>query len=192
MAWGPLLAATGAITGVGVSLSPWDGDPLSLSMVRLAVGLAAAAAAFSLDDGAGETIAASPTTLGQRQATRMVLVVTAVTVVAGGACLAFAAIAGTSEFAASRVLLEASGMVMAAAACAVTLGGDRGASVFAGGLLAAIVVQQRFPDYALFALAPGDAAWERSSIAWLVITLTGTLTLKAQSQDPVRRRLVGR
>ena len=192
MAWGPLLAATGAITFVGITLRPWSGDPLSLSVVRLAVGLAAAAAAFALDDRAGETIAASPTTLRQRQATRIVLVVAAVTVVAGGACLALATIAGTSDVAAGRMLLEASGMVLAAAACGVTLGGDRGASVFAGGLLAAILVQQRFPDYALFALAPGDAAWARSSIAWLVIALTGTLTLAGQSQDPVRRRLVGR
>ncbi len=173
MAWGPLLAAASAITGVGVALRPWDGHPLSLSVVRLAVGLAAVAVAFALDDRAGVTIAASPTTLRQRQATRMVFVVAAVTVVAGGACLALAAIAGTSELPTSRILLESSGMVLAAAACAVMLGGDRGASVFAGASLAAIVVQQRFPDHALFALGPGDAAWDRAGIAWLAIALTG-------------------
>lgn len=192
MAWGPLVAAAGAITGVAASLRPWDGHPLSLSMVRVAVGLAAAAAAFGLDDGAGGTIAASPTTLGRRQATRMVLVVAAVTVVAGGACLVLATVAGTSELPASRVLLESSGMVLAAAGCAVVLGGDRGAPVFAGGLLAAVVVQQRFPDHALFPFGPGDPAWDRAGTAWLAIALAGALALAVRSRDPVGRRLVGR
>ena len=192
MAWGPLLAAAGVITGVAVALRPWDGHPLSLSVVRLAAGVAAVAGAFALDDRAGATTAASPTTLRERQTTRLVLVVAAVTVVAGGACLALATIAGTSELPTSRLLLESSGMVLAAAACAVALGADRGASVFAGGLLAAVVVQQRFPDHALFPFGPGDAAWDRAGPAWWAIALTGALTLAVRSRDPVGRRPVGR
>lgn len=192
MAWGPLVAAAAVITGVGVALRPWDGHPLSLSVVRLAVGLAAVGAAFALDDDAGVTVAASPTTLGQRRSTRMVLVLGAVSAVACATCLSVAAIAGTSGLPAGRILLESSGMVLAATACAVLLGGDRGASVFAGGILAAVVVQQRFPQYALFAFASGDAAWDRSGIAWLVIALTGALTLAVRSRDPVSRRPVGR
>ena len=191
MAWGPLLAAACVITGLGLTLRPWDGHPLSLSLVRTAVGLAAAAAAFALDDRAGVTIAASPTTLAQRQVTRMVLVLAAVSVVVGGTCLAVAAVAGTSELPAGRILLESSGMLLAAMACAAVLGGDRGAPLFAGAVLAAIVVQPRFPDHALFAPAPGGAAWDWSGDAWLAIALTGALTLAAQSRDPVRRRLVG-
>ena len=191
MAWGPLLAAAGLTAGLGIALRPWDGHPLTLTAVRLAVGLAAGAAAFGLDDGAAETVAASPTTLGQRRLTRMVLVVAAVTFLAGGACLAVSAIAGSSELPGSRILLESSGMVLAGAACAVVLGGDRGASLFTGGLLAAVVVQGRFPDYALFAFGPGDAAWDRSGIAWLAIAVSGALTLAARSRDPVGRRLVG-
>lgn len=187
MAWGPLLAAMGVIAGVGVATRPWDGHPLSLSVVRVVVGLAAVAATFALDDPAGVTIAASPTTAGQRQTTRMTLIVVAVVVVAGGTCLSLAAIAGTSQLPGSRILLESSGMVLAASACAVTLGGDRGASAFAGGVLASIVVQRRFPDYALFGLAPGDTTWDRATIAWLVIVLTSAATLAARSRDPLCR-----
>ncbi len=76
MAWGPLAAAAAALAVITVGMRPWEGHPLSLSAARLAVALAAVAAAFGVDDNAAVTVAASPTPLSRRRTTRLGLVLT--------------------------------------------------------------------------------------------------------------------
>ena len=188
MAWGPLAGAAAALGVIAVGLRPWEGHRLSLSAVRLAVALGAVAAAFGVDDSAGLTVAASPTPLSRRRVTRLGLVVAGGAAVAASASLAIAAIGGSGELPLARVLLEAIGMQLAAIMCALLFGGDRGACIFAGTLLGALVVQQRFPDYALFPLAPGAPGWTAAGIAWVAIVLSAAGAVIALSWDPASRR----
>lgn len=187
MSWAPLSAATAALAVITAALQPWNGHTLSLSMIRVAVGLAAAAGVFALDDRAAATVAASPTTLARRRAARLVLVLAALSTVVASACLSIAVLGGTGQLSPGRVVLESSGMVLAAVAYAVALGGDRGACVFLGTLLAALVVQQRFPEYALFPIEPGGPGWDRAGIAWLIITSASAAVIVLLSRDPVSR-----
>ena len=188
MAWGPLAGAAAALGVIAVGLRPWEGHRLSLSAVRLAVALGAVAAAFGVDDSAALTVAASPTPLSRRRVTRLGLVVAGGAAVAASASLAIAAIGGSGELPLARVLLEAIGMQLAAIMCALLFGGDRGACVFAGTLLGALVVQQRFPDYALFPLARGAPGWTAAGIAWVAIVLSAAGAVIALSWDPASRR----
>ena len=188
MAWGPLAGAAAALGVIAVGLRPWEGHRLSLSAVRLAVALAAIAAAFGVDDSAAPTVAASPTPLSRRRATRLGLVLAGGAAVAAAAPLAIAALGGSGRLPLARVLLEATGMQLAAIVCALLFGGDRGACVFAGTLLGALVVQQRFPDYALFPLAPDAPGWAPAGIAWVAIVVTAAGAVAALSRDPASRR----
>ncbi len=142
MAWGPLGAALVVIT---VVQRPWEGHRLSLSLVRIAVGLAAAASAFGLDDTAACTVASSPSTLAHRRMAHLALSLAGSAVVAGGTCLVVAAIGGTEQLDPVRVALESSGMFLGVSASALVLGADRGVALFGGALLASLAVQQRFP-----------------------------------------------
>lgn len=188
MVWGPLTGAAAALAGIVVAVRPWDGHPLSLSVVRVAFALSAAAAAFAVDDDAAVTLSASPTSLGRRRTTRLALIAAGGTGVAVGACLAVAALGGTDDLPLARLLLEATGMQLLAVAFALLVGGDRGACVFAGSLLSALVVQVRFPSYALFPFAPGGPGWERARITWLAIACTAAVIVIALSRDPATRR----
>lgn len=187
MAWGPLAGAGAALAVIAVGLRPWEGQPLSLSAVRLAVALAAVAAAFGADDSAAPTLAASPSPLSRRRATRLALVLAGGAAVAAGASLAIATLGSSGDLPLARVLLEALGMQLAAIVCALRFGGDRGACLFAGTLLGALLVQQRYPDYALFPLAPGGPGWQRAGLAWVAIVLTAAGAVIALSRDPSRR-----
>lgn len=188
MAWGPLAGAAAALAVITVGMRPWQGHPLSLSAVRLAIALAAVAAAFGVDDSAAPTMAASPTPLSRRRTTRLGLVLTGGTAVAAGASLTIAALGGSGDLPLTRGLLEAIGMQLAGIVCALLFGGDRGACIFAGTLLGSLVVQQRFPDYALFPLAPGGPGWQRAGVAWVAIVLTAAGAVITLSRDPASRR----
>lgn len=188
MAWGPLTGAAAALAVIAVGMRPWEGYPLSLSAARLAVALAAAAAAFGVDDPAALTVAASPTPLSRRRTTRLGLVIAAGAAVAVSASLTIAALGGSGDLPLARVLLEATGMQLTAIVCALLFGGDRGACVFAGTLLAALLTQQRFPDYALFPHAADAPGWTRAGTAWIAIALTATGAIIALSRDPASRR----
>ncbi len=187
MAWGPLAGAAAGLAVIAVGMRPWDGHPLSLSAVRLAVALAAVAAAFGVDDTAAVTVAASPTPVSRRRTTRLALVLTGGAAVAATASIVIAALGGTGDLPLARVILESIGMQLAAIVCALLLGGERGACVFAGTLLTALLAQQRFPDYALFPLAPGAPGWTRAGAAWTAITVTAASVVIALSRDPARR-----
>ena len=188
LAWGPLAGAAAALGVVAVALRPWEGHPLSLSTVRLAVALAAVAAAFGVDDSEAPTVAASPTPLSRRRVTRLGLVLAGGAAVAAGASLAIAALGGSGDLPLARVILEATGMQLTAIVCALAFGGDRGACVFAGTLLGSLILQQRFPDYALFAHAPGAPGWAPAGTAWLTIMLAAAGAVIALSRDPASRR----
>ncbi len=188
MAWGPLAGAAAALGVIAVGMRPWEGHPLSLSAVRLTVALAAVAAAFGVDDNAAPTVAASPTPLSRRRTTRLGLVLTGGAAGAASASLTIAALGGSGELPLARMLLEAVGMQLTAIVCALLFGGDRGACVFAGTLLGSLILQQRFPDYALFPPAPGAPGWSPAGTAWATIVLTAAGAIIALSQDPARRR----
>lgn len=187
MAWGPLAGAAAALVVIAAAMRPWQGHPLSLSAVRLAIALAAAAAAFGVDDTAAPTVAASPTPLSRRRTTRLGLVIAAGAAVAASASLTIAALGGTGDLPLARVLLEATGMQLTAIMCALLFGGDRGACVFAGTLLAALLAQQRFPDYALFPLASGGPGWQRAGFSWMAIVIAAAGAVIALSRDPANR-----
>lgn len=188
MAWGPLAGAAAALAVITVGTRPWEGHRLSLSAVRLAVALSAVAAAFGVDDTAAVTVAASPTPLSRRRTTRLALVLAGGTAVAASASLAIAALGGSGQLPLTRVLLEAVGMQLAAIMCALLLDAERGACVFAGTLLGSLVVQQRFPNYALFPLTPDAPAWTPAGTAWVAIMLITAGAIIALSRDPASRR----
>ena len=187
MAWGPLVGAAAALAVIAAGMRPWQGHALSLSAVRLAVALAAVAAAFGVDDSAAPTVASSPTPLSRRRTTRLGLVLAAGAAVAVSASLTIAALGGTGDLPVARVLLEATGMQLGAIVCALLFGGDRGACVFAGSLLGSLVVQQRFPDYALFPLASGGPGWQRAGFTWTAIVIAAAGGVIALSRDPAYR-----
>ncbi|MDP8936546.1 MAG: hypothetical protein M3O23_02240, partial [Actinomycetota bacterium] len=116
------------------------------------------------------------------------LVLTGGTAVAAGASIAIAALGGSADLPLGRVLLEATGMQLTAIVCALLFGGDRGACVVAGTLLAALLAQQRFPDYALFPLAPGGPGWQRAGFTWTAIVIAAAGAVIALSRDPASRR----
>lgn len=187
MAWGPLAGAAAALAVITVAMRPWEGHPLSLSAVRLAIALAAVAAAFGVDDTAAPTVAASPTPLRRRHTTRLGLVLAAGAAVAVSASLTIAALGGTNNLPLTRVLLEATGMQLTAIVSALLFGSDRGACVIAGTLLGSLVVQQRFPDYALFPLASGGPGWQRAGFTWTAIVIAAAGGVIALSRDPANR-----
>jgi hypothetical protein len=187
MAWGPLGAAAGVLAGIVVATRPWDGGGLSLLFVRIAVFLAAIGAAFAVDDAASVTLAASPTTLWRRRLVRLVLAAGAAVATAVTATVAVAAAGGVGSLPAARVAVEASAVLLLALMSATALGGDRGAITFATIVMAAILLQQRRPDLALFPMAPSQPGWTGSGVAWVVIAVAAAAALAAMSVDPAAR-----
>lgn len=184
MAWAPLAGAVAAVAALVAVQRPWDDHALTLALARLAVVTVAIGATFALDDDAAVTLASSPTSLLCRRAVRVALVLTAsVAVVAVVAFLAVGPMDGTGSVPLGRLALEAAGILLLAMALSVALGGDRGAFVFAGGLLAAVVVQQRWPSYSLFPLAPSAPGWSRAAAVWAVVAVVSTAVLFLLSRD---------
>ncbi len=109
-------------------------------------------------------------------------------VVAGGTCLVVAAIGGTEQLDPVRVALESSGMFLGVSASALVLGADRGVALFGGALLASLAVQQRFPTWGLYPMAPEDPTWARAGVVWAAIATVSGVAVAAASRDPFARR----
>lgn len=188
MVWGPLVGAAGGLVVLVLCLRPWQGGGLSLAVVRVTAAIAAAAAAFALDDPAASTLGASPTALAGRRAARVAWVVLGCAATSGLACLTVVVAAGVADVPAGRALLECTGMLLAVTALALLVGADRGVAVFAGAMLAALVVQIRFPQYSLFPSTTFDPSWHRAGVAWGGIVVGGAALIVHLSRDPAAGR----
>lgn len=190
MAWAPFTVASGSVVGLVVAQRPWDGQQLSLGLVRLALVLVAIGAALALDDAAANTLACTPTSLLWRRGVRLALAAgagagAAVTVVA---LFAVGATGGTGGVPLDRLVVEGAGILLLAMALSTAVGGDRGAFLFAVGVLGAVVVQQRWPAWSLFPMAPGAPGWSRAALVWGAVAAASAGALFVFSLDPCFRR----
>lgn len=184
MAWAPLAGAAAAVAALVAVQRPWDDHGVTLALARLAVVTVAIGATFALDDDAAVTLASSPTSLLWRRAVRAALALTAsAAVVAVVALLAVGPMGGTESVPLGRLAIEAAGMLLLAMALSAALGGDRAAFAFAGGILAAVVVQHRWPSYSLFPFAPGAPGWSRAAAVWAAVAVASTAVLFLLSRE---------
>lgn len=179
-----------------VSLKPWDGQPLTLTVARLAMMMLAIGVGFALDDPAAVTLAASPTSLPRRRAARCALAVTGaaagLAVIAAGARLWSGQSANGVPL--TALLLEGAALsALALAASAVSISW-RGAT--SGGFAAIravllfslieMVVGRRFPEWSLQS-APGSPAWSQSRWLWAAVLAAAAATSAWHSKDPAAR-----
>ena len=192
VSWGPL--AGGCVTALAVVVWLRTRDAGTAGLIgglRIGAVLLAAGAAFALDDAAATTLASSPTPLSARRAVRLALAL--------GACLAawtaLLRIAGRpTHGAAAGLSVEAAGMLAVALAAASVagpwiangLGGLAGGPTLVTFLLAAMIVQQHWPCWALLAF-PGTPAWEAAHARWLVLAGAGSALVALAALDPARR-----
>lgn len=194
VSWGPL--AGGCVTALAVVVWLRTRDAGTAGLIgglRIGAVLLAAGAAFALDDPAAATLASSPTPLRCRRSLRLALALgasfttwTAMLWIAGS----------TAHPAAGGLTVEAAGMLAVALAAsslaapwmANGLGGLAGGPTLVSFLLAAVVVQQRWPHWTLLAF-PGTPAWEAAQIRWLVLAGVGSTLVALAALDPARRPL---
>ena len=191
VSWGPL--AGGCVTALALVVWLRTRDAGTAGLIgglRIGAVLLAAGAAFALDDAAATTLASSPTPLSARRSLRLALTV--------GACLAawtaLLGIAGVPTHAAAGLSVEAAGMLAVALAAASVagpwigngLGGLAGGPTLVSFLLAAMIVQQHWPRWALLAF-PGTPAWEAAHARWLVLAGAGSALVALAALDPARR-----
>ncbi len=188
MAWAPFAVASGSVAGLVVAQRPWDGQQLSLGLARLTLVLVAVGAALALDDEAAVTVACSPTSLLWRRAVRLALAAAGAAAVTVVALFAVGATGSTGGVPLDRLVVEGAGILLLAMALSTAVGGDRGAFLFAVGLLGAVVVQQRWPAWSLFPMAPGAPGWSRAGLVWGVIAAVSAGALLVISRDPCLRR----
>lgn len=196
VSWGPL----GGGSVIALIVVGWlrmrDAGVASLvGGLRVGAVLLAAGAAFALDDPAATTLASSPTPLSARRSLRLALAL--------GACLgawtAMLTIAGGPAHLAAGLSVEAAGMLaLALAAASVAgprmangLGGLAGGPTLVSFLLAAMIVQQYWPQWALLAF-PGTPAWEAAQARWLALAGTGGALVALAGLDPARRPVTAR
>lgn len=184
MACGPLAGAAVAVAVLVVAQRPWDGHGLSLGFSRILVAVAALGAAFTLDDTAAATLAPSPTSLLARRAVRLALALAGAVTVIAAASLVLGAAGGASAVPFDRVALEGTGVLLLAMALSAARGGDEGAFTLAGALLAAVVIQQRWPAWSLFPTAPGAPGWSGAAAAWAALAASSAAALVVLSRDP--------
>ena len=144
----------------------------------------------------GPTLASSPTPLSARRSLRLALAV--------GACFAawtamLRVAGGPTHPAAAGLSVEAAGMLAVALAAASVaapliangLGGLAGGPTLVSFLLAAIIVQQYWPQWTLFAF-PGTPAWEAAHLRWPVLAGASSTLVALASLDPARRLVTPR
>lgn len=192
----PVATVALAMFVAAVSLKPWDGHPLTLLAARLAMTLLAIGAGFALDDPAAATLAASPTSLPRRRATRCGLAVAGAA--AGLAVIAAGARLWSGQSAEgvppTALLLEGAALcALALAASAVSIGWRGAASGGPAAIRAVLlfflidmVVGRRFPDWSL-QTAPGSPTWSQSRWLWAAVLGAAAATLAWQSKDPATR-----
>lgn len=184
MACGPLAGAAVAVAVLVAAQRPWDGHGLSLGFTRLAIAVAALGAAFALDDTAAVTLAPSPTSLLARRAVRLALALAGAVTVIVAASVVLGAAGGAAAVPFDRVALEATGVLLLAMALSAARGGDEGAFTLAGALLAAVVIQQRWPAWSLFPPAPGAPGWSGAGAAWAALGASSAVALLVLWRDP--------
>ncbi|MDP8962234.1 MAG: hypothetical protein M3N32_11540 [Actinomycetota bacterium] len=188
MAWGPFAVASGSVAGLVVAQRPWEGQQLSLGLARLTLVLVAIGAALALDDAAADTLACTPTSLLWRRGVRLALAAGAGAAVTVVALFAVGATSGTGGVPLDRLVVEGAGILLLAMALSTAVGGDRGAFLFAVGVLGAVIVQQRWPAWSLFPMAPGAPVWSRAALVWGVVAAVSAGALFVFSLDPCSRR----
>lgn len=191
----PAATVAMALLVTTIWLKPWEGQSLSLPAARLALGLLAIGAGFALDDPAAATLAASPTSLPRRRATRCALAV------AGAATGMFLIAAGARLWSGDAVAAPLSALLLEGAAlCAIALAASavsiarQGAASGGPAAIRAIllvfmvdtVVLRRFPDWSLQA-SPGSPTWSQSRWLWAITLVLAAATLAWHSRDPATR-----
>lgn len=197
ISWGPLAGGSVIALAVVASLRVRDAGAASLiGGLRIGAVLLAAGAAFALDDPAATTLASSPTPLSTRRSLRLALSLSA----CFATWIVMLRIAGDpSHPAAAGLSLEAAGMVAVALAAASVaapsmpngLGGLAGGPTLVCFLLAAIIVQQYWPRWALLTL-PGTPAWMSAHLRWLVLAGASSILVALAALDPARRLVTWR
>lgn len=194
VAWPALMAAALACVAL-VAVAPLAGgfSPFArwpgFGALALCVG-----AAFLLDDAAGVTVGATPTSLARRRLLRGALALPLLCAVWAGS-LWYATAADGARFGpdtrAALSLQFAAMLALTLAVSAVALrampeerGGWTGAAAPLAVLSAGLVLPER---WALFA-APGSGAWDAAQQRWTVLLVIGLLTLIWASRDPASRR----
>lgn len=197
ISWGPLAGGSVAALAVMVCLRMRDASTAGLiGGLRVGAVLLAAGAAFAIDDPAATTLASSPTPLSVRRSLRLALAL--------GACFAawtamLRIAGGPTHPAAAGISVEAAGMLAVALAAASVaapwiangLGGLAGGPTLVALLLAAMIVQQYWPQWALLAF-PGTPAWEAAQLRWLLLAGAGGTLVALAALDPARRLLTPR
>ena len=167
--------------------------PLRYAMVALVAG-----SAVVFDDPTRPEVDAVPTPLAVRQATRIGVVMGAVTLW-WGACLIAVALHPTVRDAAAHgswlpvpaLTLELAGAIavaFAVAAVTVRRRGGSGALTGGGAVLAGSVLVLLLPArFTLFPdMRPGPE-WDQAHLRWLAVALVGTATTAGALRDPARR-----
>ncbi|MBW3651194.1 MAG: hypothetical protein KY458_11560 [Actinobacteria bacterium] len=190
MVWAPFTVASGSVVSLVVAQRPWEGQQLSLGLARLTLVLVAIGTALALDDAAADTLACSPTSLLWRRAVRLALAAGAAAAVTVVALFAVGATGGTGGVPLDRLVVEGAGILLLAMALSTAVGSDRGAFLFAVGLLGAVIIQQRWPAWSLFPMAPGAPGWSRAALVWGVVATVSAGALFVISRDPCLRRRV--
>jgi hypothetical protein len=197
ISWGPLVGGSVTALALVMWLRVRDAGTAGLiGGLRLGAVLLAAGAAFALDDPAATTLASSPTPLSARRLLRLALAVGAC-VAAWTAMLRIAG--GPARLAGAGLSVEAAGMLaLALAAASVAahcvpngLGGLAGGPTLVSFLLAAMVVQQYWPQWGLLAF-PGTPAWEAAQVRWLVVAGAGGTLVALAGLDPAGRPTIVR
>ncbi|GAA1501204.1 hypothetical protein GCM10009740_37840 [Terrabacter terrae] len=185
--WRPVVVLTAGGVGLLCVGVLWPGTVVAGAAVTLGLPVLAGAAAYVLDEAAGEAVAAVPTSLRTRSLAR--LLVAAVLVALGALALVGVALRGGSG-AKAGITVQLTGLTLAAVATAAALRrrlAEPGEMV-AGGLLGMVLALttahplQRWVD-----VFPSEAAqrWAGSLVLWGLVAAVSIAGLWAATRDPL-------
>ena len=188
--WQPLLGAA-ALAGALLAVKADDlgGNGTALAVLRGVAALLAVGAAFLLDDGATDTLAASPSTLAWRRHQRLVILA----VLAGLTWVLSVLVVRTSGAAPPVGGLTLELAALLALALATAAGIMRWAQTCEPGVLAAPVVlgvilaMSRLPEGWALLVAPGPA-WGPAHQRWAGLLALGVAVFALCNGDPARSR----
>lgn len=180
--WGPMAGAVAA-SSVLITTLGRGASTLPLQMTAFLLG---AAAAFAVDDPAGESLAASPRSLWSRRVVRLAVIVPLT-----GIMWFLALLADPPESAGEGLALTATsvgflglGLGAAAAGCRVA-GWTQGGTIAGPSLVVGIILSSTLPPV-WRPLPTGDVpgGFPAISARWAVAALIGIVTLRLASNDP--------